>query len=282
VSLASLAGTACTRADGSSGTVDVTVGADDAVSIACHAADWCAAHAPTVGPHMRVVCDSATQTVTYACDTGWVDLDGDLANGCEFSAPLTPISFNPLAAAAFAARNPLFGGVQTVAVEPYCNGPFEAACPGGSVSSPLPLLSIDGSQRPGDEPRLVMAGDQAHSRLELTARFRMQSLSPIPVTLPVVGACSLSIDTAPGSHPDITVVFNDSVIAPTGPTVVSDVVLSNLESADYSITGGFACSVASVSLASIVDVVQHALTTWVENRGILCGAPEPVYFQRCA
>jgi hypothetical protein len=282
VSLDSLDGSACTRAEGTAGTVAVTVGSDDAVSIACKAeSDWCATHTPTVGLGMTVTCDSAARQLTYACVAGWSDANHDPADGCE-SAPLQPLSFSATSLEMLTADGMLFGGVDTPQVEPDCASPVELACPGGVQTSPLPTLSIDMNKRPGDVDRAVAIADVANSRYHMYGHFRLHTVTPIPVTLPLAGQCGLNIDTTAGSSPDITAEFYDNVSAPDGPTAVSDVVVTGLEASDYSTTGGNLCGIdSSLGLSTIAGLVQEIVTPWVEQRGILCGAPDPYDFQHC-
>ena len=112
----------------------------------------------------------------------------------------------------------------------------------------------------------------------------MRTDEPIPITLPVVGSCTLSIDTTSGSTPDLTATFLDSVTAssPDGPTSVSDVSASGIESADYSIGGGIGCEITTaLTPAEVTQVLQDSLTPWAERKGPFCGAPEPNYFQVC-
>jgi hypothetical protein len=125
--------------------------------------------------------------------------------------------------------------------------------------------------------------DSGNSRFQVTARFRVHTVTPIPVTLPLgdVGACGLSVDTTRGSSPDLMVTFSDNVTAPDGPTSVADVAMSGFESADYSVEGPFACLAASTPASAFLATVQEALTPYVEQRGIFCGAPDPLFFQDC-
>lgn len=276
-----LDGSPCVLANGSPGTVGLVVNADNTITVSCNTgASWCATHTPSVGPQMTVSCDGATRQFTYACEPGWLDRNGDHADGCEASAAgLAPIPFDQVAAATLAARG-FAHGVETTAVPADCGGTFATACVDGTPADPLPAMTIDGNQRAGDFPRLVVIPDQANSRFDMIARVRLSS-GVIPVVLPVAGACGVRFDTTAGSRPDLTITFRDNVVAPDGPTVVSDVAVSGLETSDYALTGPFACSVVNVSLDSLTEVLQHALAPWVARRGVYCGAPEPAYFQGC-
>lgn len=280
-SLQSLSGTTCTRADGSAGAVAVSVSSDNSISISCGPKEaWCETNTPAVGPHMSVTCNDAAHQLTYTCDSGWVDTNHDPADGCETSAELQPISFSGSAATLLAFF--IFQGVDTVQVQPDCGGALAAACTGGTPSSPLPTMTADLNRRAGDPPRVEAVPDAADSRYDVTVRVRLRTDATIPITVPLGATCGLNVDTTAGVVPDVSLSFHDNVVAPDGPTVVSDVTVSGLESADYSITGGIACQVAGgVPLTSLVDVLVHTLTPWAAQRGVFCGAPEPAYFQTC-
>jgi hypothetical protein len=280
-SLQSLSGTTCTRADGSAGAVAVSVSSDNSISISCGPKEaWCETNTPAVGPHMSVTCNDAAHQLTYTCDSGWVDTNHDPADGCETSAELQPISFSGSAATLLAFF--IFQGVDTVQVQPDCGSALAAACTGGTPSSPLPTMTADLNRRAGDPPRVEAVPDAADSRYDVTVRVRLRTDATIPITVPLGATCGLNVDTTAGVVPDVSLSFHDNVVAPDGPTVVSDVTVSGLESADYSITGGIACQVAGgVPLTSLVDVLVHTLTPWAARRGVFCGAPEPAYFQTC-
>jgi hypothetical protein len=280
-SLQSLSGTTCTRADGTAGAVAVSVSSDNSISISCGPKEaWCETHTPAVGPHMSVTCNDAAQQLTYTCDSGWVDTNHDPADGCETSAELQPISFSGSAANLLAFF--IFQGVDTVQVQPDCGSALVAACTGGTPSSQLPTMTADLNPRAGDLPRVQVVPDATDSRYNVTVRFRLRTDAAIPITVPLGGTCGLNVDTTAGVVPDVSLSFHDNVVAPDGPTVVSDVTMSGLEFADYSITGGFACGVAGgVTLTSLVDVLVHTLTPWAAQRGVFCGASEPAYFQTC-
>jgi hypothetical protein len=295
VSLSSLAGTACTRADGTAGAVAVAVNGDNTISITCaHVTTWCETHTPPVEDpilHLTAAtCDEATHTVTITCRDGWVDANNDPSDGCEADAAgLAPIQFNGFA------YNELVGlliqgflgftGLDTASVQPECDGgTLAAACTGGTPMSSPPTLSVDMQKRNGDVERVAFSPDAANSRFDFTVRARVRSDEPIPITLPVIGPCTLSLDTTRGSTPDLTVAFLDTVPAssPAGPTVVSDVSVSGIESADYSLGGGIPCEITNaLTPAEVTQVLQDSLTPWADRKGPFCGAPEPNYFQVC-
>jgi hypothetical protein len=228
---------------------------------------------------MSVSCDDATHRLTYTCEAGWEDANQDPSDGCESStAGLQPISFDPVAAATLAES--IFHSVDTIEVQPDCAGTLEAACTGGTPADPLPTMTADTASHAGDRARVEAVPDVANSRYDITLRLRLRTDSAIPITLPVVGACGLRIDTAP-NDPDLTVTFHDNVVAPEGPTVVSGVALSGLESSDYELSGSFGCQVAATDPTMFTDVLARALTPWVTRRAVVCGAPAPDYFQGC-
>lgn len=293
VSLESLSGTSCTRADGTVGAVTVTVNDDDSISLVCGAvATWCETHTPTVGFHMSVTCDNATRQLTFTCDAGWTDTNDDPADGCERSiAGLQPVEFSNDSAQALWARL-ADGSVSTVSVPAGCNASPPVACPGGVAADPLPTITVDHRKFAGDPDRSVVALDVADSRFDITERFRLRTVQTIPIT--VSGAsCGLDIDTTRGNNPDARVTYRDSVVidpetgsGADGPTVVGELAVQVLETADYSITpvgpGDFLCYAANlVDPATVSDIARRALTPWILNRAVLCGAPEPDYFQAC-
>jgi hypothetical protein len=293
VSLESLSGTACTRADGSAGAVSVTVNDDDSISLACGAvATWCETHTPTVGFHMTVTCNNATQELTFTCDAGWADTNDDPSDGCERStAGLQPIELTQESATALWERLD-DGSVSTVPVPAECNTSLPVACPGGVASDPLPTLAVDHRRFVSDPDRTVVALDVAGSRFDITERFRLHTMQPIPITVSGV-SCDLVIDTTQGNNPDARVTYRDGVVidpetgtGADGPTVVGELTVHDLEAADYSITpgndGSFLCYASGiVDVATVSDIVGRALTPWIRSRAALCGAVEPDYFQAC-
>jgi hypothetical protein len=294
VSLASLTGTACTRADGGSGFVDVTVSSTNEINLFCQSqSTGCTINTSDSTPHMTLTCDSQTQQLTYVCDDGWLNTNGDLNDGCEASTGgLQPLliensSTTNQALAAFTASGILFGGIDTITVPANCAGTYKAACPNGTASNPLPTMTADMNKRAGDNDRTVMTPDPSNSRYNVTARFRLKTNTPIIVT-PAAGVhCALSIDSTRGNSPDITATFRDNITAPNGPTAVSDVTIMGIEGADYSINpvsaSDFLCYGSILfSPANVMSVLENTLTPWLEKRATLCGAAALDYFQICS
>lgn len=290
VSLSTLAGSDCTRADGSAGSVTVTTNPDNSISLACGpVASWCASHTPPVGLHMLVYCDEASRTITYACTEGWTDADNDPQDGCETgSAGLAPITFSNETAAELAADFFQMSGNPnpTLPVPADCSeGGLFAACTGGVASDPLPTITVDAAQRPGGLDRAIIIPDAANSEFHLTLRFRLKTVQPIPITFPTLGQCNLSIDTTAGTDQDalVTLLAHVAPGFPNGPTTVSDISLAQLDATDFSLSGGIACLLATPGgvTAAITSAVQGAITPWVTSVSTLCGASDIPYFQVC-
>jgi hypothetical protein len=206
------------------------------------------------------------------------------------SAPVTftylDISLTDAAALALATRMFGDGAVRTLTVPADCGASPPVACPGGTPSNPLPTVSVDDAPQPLDTPRAE--GSVSGNEFDIIGRFRLSTLQDVPITLPVIGNCGISIDTTHGSVPDITVAVPDSVVIDAttgvgadGPTVVGDATLTNLEQADYTVTGGGGCSTASIGSSTVIHIILGAITPWIHDVGTVCGAPDPDYVQAC-
>lgn len=264
VSLQSLAGTACTRHDGTAGTVSVTVGADDSIALSCGT--------PSTGSGGNSSSSSGPLPLAPIALKNSVNPDGSV------NAVLSGL--DELSADA--------GGAWTVDVQPQCDDAALAACPAGTPSSPLPTLTVDQGSRVGDSPRAVLSADPADSLIHTQFRVRVKTIAPIPVT--AGGAqCKIAVDTTNGATPDVTLAFDDvvdSTNAPDGPTVPGAVSLTGLESSDYSLNpvgpADFLCFGATfIPRTEVIAVLARALTPWATTRGQICGAPADFFFQWC-
>jgi hypothetical protein len=286
VSLDTLTGSACTRADGGAGSVQVTVASDNTIRLVCGPVmTWCAAHTPATGPHLQVSCDEATRTLAYTCDDGWQDADQDPADGCErTTADPTPIEFSGEAGFALSRRLSNLG-TPTIDVAADCAAATRPACPDGTPADPLPTMTIDTTTHPADQPRAEVAPVHGTTRFDITQRLRLVTVDPIPITLPLGGACGLRSDTRNGPNPDLTLTYTDTVAPdhPAGPTVVSSPpTVSGLSLDDVTVVGDFSCQAVTVSLSTFTEIVADVLTPWAQDVARVCGAPEPDYFQTCA
>jgi hypothetical protein len=142
-SLTALAGTECVRQNATSGTVVVTVGNDDSVTITCEgtAPNWCLTHTPDVGAHMTVTCDESTDTLTFTCDTTWYDFNTNYTDGCEAQLEALPQTVATVQAAA----DYLLAGTHDFEVVADCTSLPTIACPGGIPSDPLPTVRMVGT-----------------------------------------------------------------------------------------------------------------------------------------
>lgn len=288
-SIDALDGSTCTRADGSTGTVAVVVGADDAISMTCGThSTWCATHTPPddVYLHEEVICDEATRTLTYICDDGWRDANDDHADGCEATVdPPTAVPLTNVTAQYLTLLVP-DRPVSDVAVLPDCDASPPVECTTGVPDEDHVTLRVDSTEHAGDRPRAEAIPNAADKTFAVTQRVRVSTNDPIPVTMPVVGTCGLVVDSTRGNDPDVRLTYADTVAPdrPNGPTVVSSPpTVSGLESADVELTGGFGCIVGNAPvLATATSVLADAVATWVVQGATVCGAPEPVYYQRCS
>lgn len=293
-SIDALDGTSCTRADGSDGTVAVTVGSDNAISMTCGTqSTWCATHTPSdddIFLHEEITCDEETRTLTYTCDDGWQDANDDHADGCEKStSPTSAISFDPHDVDVLALLIP-DRPVSSVDVLPDCDSSPTVSCTDGSPDASVSSITIDPWQHVNDADRVQIDVDAMAKTFTVTQRVRLVTDEPIPVTFAgagVSGQCTVSIDSRRGASPDVTLTYTDTVRpdAPNGPTVVSTPpTLTGITSDDVEIGGGGFLCLAGGSLdpSGVYDVLARSLARWVIQGATVCGAPEPVYYQRCS
>jgi len=90
-----LEGSVCTIPGGSTGTVQMEVALNGDISFKCQASgggtNLCPETPPTY-PNAIVSCDSATGTISYVCVTGFIDGNGDSADGCEIDLSTDPLN----------------------------------------------------------------------------------------------------------------------------------------------------------------------------------------------
>jgi hypothetical protein len=182
---------------------------------------------------------------------------------------------------------PGYAGVRTSPAVPHCSADTTADptfdCPGGLPADPAPSLAMDFNQRPNDQPRaMVVPVDVDNDQVTIRARVTTQQ----PIALDIAGlSCQVTIDSTAGSIPDLRLDLDLVRGAnPAGPPVVASPLLTQLENADWTLSGPGLCVLMSPGAISdqlhayLTDVL-HAwadrfLTQW-------CGAPDPYWWQDC-
>ncbi|HSN28962.1 MAG TPA: hypothetical protein VLT45_21895 [Kofleriaceae bacterium] len=160
-------------------------------------------------------------------------------------------------------------GVLKFNVPASCSGTTPICCPGGNPQANCGPLDIDLSKHTGDSPRMVLAPKSGASELDVTVRARLKTESDIPVKVPVAGDCGVKVDTSAGSVPDVQIdvpiTFTQDSAAGTTKVNVGTVNLTNLESSDVSLTGGFGCQVANLGLSFFLGILTSQLTGTVQK-----------------
>jgi hypothetical protein len=273
-SLTALAGTECVRQNATSGTVVVTVGNDDSVTITCEgtAPNWCLTHTPDVGAHMTVTCDESTDTLTFTCDTTWYDFNTDYTDGCEAQLEALPQTVATVQAAA----DYLLAGTHDFQVVADCTSLPTIACPGGIPSDPLPTVRMVGTN-------VLATGPDPFA---FSADISLKTLQGIPISAFGL-TCTLNVDTLAGANPVAhvagTVVFSshDDPSGVPNRLDIGTVNLTGVDDADFSVTGGLGCDFAAFGLGLLTGTITATVEAYLTNLGGLCGAPGPELFIPC-
>ena len=155
-----------------------------------------------------------------------------------------------------------------------CAGATPFNCPGGTLAAPVNLNLT----RIADSVALV-AGQ---SRYDFSVTVSAASASGIPLTIPLIGDCTLSINTAPGTSPTIrltgSVTFSSQQAAgPIDRVDFSNFAVFNVEAADVVLSGSTACAATTFPGGT---VATQLLTFFAQN-STLCSAPGPTLLQPC-
>jgi hypothetical protein len=180
---------------------------------------------------------------------------------------LAAVSSNP--AALLSGLGGGMNGTLDFNVPANCGGSTPVCCPGGQPKNPCGPINIDVKSYPGDLPRLELRPASGASRLDVTVRARVKTITDIPVKIPLVGECGLKLDTNGGSPDDIKidvpVSFVQDATAGTTRVVVGDVAISQLTSDDISLNGGFGCSVADFGLSFFISTLTDQFTGAIKD-----------------
>lgn len=224
---------------------------------------------------MSATCDEDADTVSVACDPGWIDLNDEQSDGCEVGYDAIPATNDMAQAAAVH----LFGGSRSVTLEPDCAAEGVLGCVNGEPADPASVLQLTGVSLSGIKPLGV-------NRFDITAEVTMKSLHSIPFR--IAGSnCLVDIDTAAIGSPTIVIALSlamTNLEDPTDPAnrlVPNGLTVSGFDDDDYHLSGDFLCSLGSILPSGMLaDMVEAALEAWIGPG--LCGAPEPELFIPCA
>jgi hypothetical protein len=174
-------------------------------------------------------------------------------------------------ATADAVGNFLLAGDTEVPVAANCASVPSIGCVGGVPSDPAGMLDVVGS---GGVLTPVAGQPDAWDGV---GHVGVTTQAPIPASYQGVN-CTITANTALGANPDLTVsarlTFKSypNANGPKNYVEVSNAIVSGLDTADLSISGGnILCSAASIALPSIVPQVQDAIAASLNEN--ICGDP---------
>ncbi len=184
---------------------------------------------------------------------------------------VTPTALAKITADPAAVIGPLVGNAMNgkidFSIPASCGGNPEVCCPGGNPSPTCGPLEIDLAARPGDQPRLALTPVTGQSRLDMTIRARVKTKMALPIryNTGIIGtiSCNVAVDTTRGNTQDLLIAAQ--IAMPQDPTtgntriVAQNVALSQLESADVTLSGGFGCTVADAFIGSFLGTLTDQL-----------------------
>ena len=261
ISLESLQDSDCPLPGGGTGGIDVSIEANGNVSISCVTnAFWCAVNTPSSPPHAIPRCNGVTRVIDLICETFWVDVNGVIEDGCE-----TNIG-QP-------AADLVLLGQRTYEIPPLCDANPSIACPGGVPSSPPSQIQLTGSN--------VVASERPDGTgFDVSARLDARTLGSVPASSQGID-CTFDIDTSLGSIPgagvQMTLLKVDDFAAPGDyRLVVSQVLLTDVETADVVLGGGFTCQILTLSLPFFIDSIRQTLETQLVQTAVpICVGQRP-------
>jgi hypothetical protein len=142
---------------------------------------------------------------------------------------------------------------------------------------------MDFNQRPNDQQRAMVVPVDVDTD-QVTIRARVTTQQPIAVDIAGL-SCQLTIDSTAGSIPDLRLDLDLVRGAnPAGPPVVASPLLTQLENADWTLSGSGLCVL--MSPGAISDQLHAYLTdvlhAWADRFfAQWCGAPDPYWWQDC-
>jgi len=155
-------------------------------------------------------------------------------------------------------------------VPPACDTSIPLCCPGGTPLSPCGPLHFDFVPKEGESgPTLTQLSEPDQFAFDIPVR--VNTVSDLPVTVPLVGECGLRIDTTGGDSPRIhvqgTLEFSTDRISM---SPLGGVTVNGLTSADLALTGSFSCTLANSALDFSLTTLRAMIEEQLASSGQLC------------
>jgi hypothetical protein len=195
-------------------------------------------------------------------------------HGCGSDSPTAPETLPQTLETMQAAVNFVTNG--QVLIPSSCGGTPAVNCPGGTAGSPVYLTMTQTAS--------TVAFVPGADRYDFSVNLAAVSATGIPITIPLVGECTLNINTAPGTSPTMTITGNarfdsQTLDGPIDRISFNNISVTNLESADVAITGSLGCALADLGISFFIDTLT---ATFAENLVVgLCAAPGPALLRPC-
>jgi hypothetical protein len=167
---------------------------------------------------------------------------------------------------------PLIGGamngVITYPLPASCGG-TAICCPGGQPQAQCGPLEIDLRQMAGDQPRLALTPASGASRLDMTIRARVKTLMKLPITYSGID-CDVSINTTGDNTPpdlriDAQLAFTQDPTAGTTRVTANNVSVSQIDSGDISLSGGFLCILGDAFIGAFIGTLTDQIASQIQD-----------------
>ena len=185
---------------------------------------------------------------------------------------VTPTALAMISADPAAVIGPLVGnamnGVIDFSVPGSCSGNPKICCVNNQPAAACGPLQIDLVKRPTDQPRLTLTPVQGANRLDMTIRARVKTKMNLPIEYSGI-SCNVGIDTTKGSQADLRIdaqiAFAQDTTVGTTRIQASGVSVTQLESADVSLSGGILCSIGGAFIGAFTGTLQDQIAAQIQD-----------------
>lgn len=162
----------------------------------------------------------------------------------------------------------VLGGPLQFAVPASCSGTFKVCCPGGNPAPSCGPIDIDLTRMGGDSPRLVLSPIGGASRLDVTIRARVRTLSDLPVSAFGIN-CTADFNTTSSGQPDLEIIapinFQQDGTARTTRISVGDLAINRLEDNDINLKGSVLCEIAEWGVQFFLGTLKDTFATQIRG-----------------